>query len=532
MQNNVRLRLFSNLIIVYMLLALAWWTFLLFTKNRDAFIAKVELQKLVMIANNEIQTSEAFLATPFYQNLLNDYQRNEWMIVGEAIAFAIILVIGIWMINRRYNQQVNAAQLSRNFLLSITHELKSPIASIQLVLETLKKRQLNEAQIKKLSHNALQDTNRLNTLVNDLLLAAKVETAYQPHIETISLSRLLPEIITKLQHRHPAANFEFRQSNENIQIAGDLTGITSVAMNLLENAVKYSHQTKPIIITNLREIGQKISIQFTDNGIGISNKEKNKVFKRFYRVGNEDTRQTKGTGLGLYIVDQIIKAHQGSITVSDNSPQGSIFTISLPKEQLEENIREVVKLNLELENYEVITADTGKMALKHFQEQHFDLILLDVMLPEVDGFQVCEQIRLTNMSIPIMMLTAKDAAMDRITGLKKGADDYLTKPFNLEEMLLRVQNLLRRSSKTPENTPEIYTFGENKVNFITFEAKGKNGNFNLTKKEAMLLKLLIDRKLIILFFLLENILKMLQNLQNTFYLFEVSVINLLDKIRC
>ena len=160
----------------------------------------------------------------------------------------------------------------------------------------------------------------------------------------------------------------------------------------------------------------------------------------------------------------------------------------------EENIRDVVKLNLELENYEVITADTGKVALKHFQEQHFDLILLDVMLPEVDGFQVCEQIRLTNMSIPIMMLTAKDAAMDRITGLKKGADDYLTKPFNLEEMLLRVQNLLRRSSKTPENTPEIYTFGENKVNFVTFEAKGKNGDFNLTKKEAMLLKLLIDRK--------------------------------------
>jgi len=160
----------------------------------------------------------------------------------------------------------------------------------------------------------------------------------------------------------------------------------------------------------------------------------------------------------------------------------------------EENIREVVKLNLELENYEVITADTGKMALKHFQEQHFDLILLDVMLPEVDGFQVCEQIRLTNMSIPIMMLTAKDAAMDRIMGLKKGADDYLAKPFNLEEMLLRVQNLLRRTNKSPENAPEIYTFGENTVNFITFEAQGKNGDFNLTKKEAMLLKLLIDRK--------------------------------------
>ena len=160
----------------------------------------------------------------------------------------------------------------------------------------------------------------------------------------------------------------------------------------------------------------------------------------------------------------------------------------------EENIRDVVKLNLELENYEVITADNGKTALKHFHEQHFDIVLLDVMLPEVDGFQVCEQIRLTNSNIPIMMLTAKDGALDRITGLKKGADDYLTKPFNLEEMLLRVQNLLKRSNKEIGSSTESYEFNNNEVNFITYEATGKCGNFNLTKKEAMLLKLLIDRK--------------------------------------
>ncbi len=160
----------------------------------------------------------------------------------------------------------------------------------------------------------------------------------------------------------------------------------------------------------------------------------------------------------------------------------------------EENIRDVVKLNLELENYEVVTAGDGKTALKHFKEQHFDIILLDVMLPEIDGFQVCEQIRLTNMSVPIMMLTAKDTAIDRVTGLKKGADDYLTKPFNLEELLLRVNNLLKRSSKAPENTPEIYEFGGHTVNFVTFEAQGNNGTFTLTKKEAMLLKLLVDRK--------------------------------------
>jgi len=160
----------------------------------------------------------------------------------------------------------------------------------------------------------------------------------------------------------------------------------------------------------------------------------------------------------------------------------------------EENIRDVVKLNLEMEDFEVVATGTGKEALKHFKEQHFDLIILDVMLPEVDGFQVCEQIRLTNMDVPIIFLTAKDASQDRIQGLKKGGDDYLTKPFVLEELLLRVNNLIKRTSKTPENSPETYTFGNNTVNFITYEASGNPGAFTLTKKEAMLLKLLVDRR--------------------------------------
>lgn len=160
----------------------------------------------------------------------------------------------------------------------------------------------------------------------------------------------------------------------------------------------------------------------------------------------------------------------------------------------EESLRETLKLNLELENYEVVASPNGKDALKRFREQHFDLLMLDVMLPEVDGFQIAEQVRLTNSDVPIMMLTAKDASADRITGLKKGADDYLTKPFVLEELLLRVQKLIKRTSKSPENTPDIYEFDGNQVNFATYEAAGVNGNVHLTKKEAMLLKLLVDRK--------------------------------------
>ena len=160
----------------------------------------------------------------------------------------------------------------------------------------------------------------------------------------------------------------------------------------------------------------------------------------------------------------------------------------------EENIRETVKLNFEIEGYEVVTAADGRKALKHSKEQHFDVMIVDVMLPEVDGFQVVEQIRLTDRETPIIFLTAKDQAADRIQGLKKGADDYLTKPFVFEELLLRVRRLIERTSKNPEVKPNLYTFGGNKVNFATYEAEGNQGSFTLTKKEAMLLKLLTDRK--------------------------------------
>ena len=160
----------------------------------------------------------------------------------------------------------------------------------------------------------------------------------------------------------------------------------------------------------------------------------------------------------------------------------------------EENIRETVKLNLEIEGYEVVTAEDGRKAIKYSQGQHFDVMIVDVMLPEIDGFQVVEQIRLTDRETPIIFLTAKDQAADRIQGLKKGADDYLTKPFVFEELHLRVRRLIERTSKNPDVKPDLFVFGNNKVNFATYEAEGNQGTFTLTKKEAMLLKLLTDRQ--------------------------------------
>ena len=163
----------------------------------------------------------------------------------------------------------------------------------------------------------------------------------------------------------------------------------------------------------------------------------------------------------------------------------------------EENLREAIKLNLELEGYEVEEADTGTKALKKTEEQRFNLIILDVMLPEMDGFTVCQKMRMNDTDTPVIFLTAKDTGQDKVNGFKHGGDDYLTKPFNLEELLLRVKVLIKHSIRGKKEAEEIqhYIFGENEVNFLTFRAKGVNGNeVSLTKKEISLLKLLIERK--------------------------------------
>ena len=163
----------------------------------------------------------------------------------------------------------------------------------------------------------------------------------------------------------------------------------------------------------------------------------------------------------------------------------------------EEHLLEAIKLNLELEGYKVVTATTGPDAVALSRQERFNLVILDVMLPGMDGFHVCESIRIHNSSIPILFLSAKNTAQDKIMGLKRGADDYMTKPFNLEEFLLRVSVLVRRGMAAQATTAleDIYRFGPNQVNFKTYEIIDKEGKTaKLTKKEILLLKLLIERK--------------------------------------
>lgn len=326
---NQKLRLFSYIVMAYMLLAFAWWALLLFTKNRDAFYAKRDLMKIGMVAEGIVSSNEEFKQTADYQELMVEYQRQEWMIFGEASVFVLTLVAGLWFIHNSYFRMAQTNQQQRNFLLSITHELKSPIASIRLVLETILKRNLPKEKSDQLAEKALRENERLYQLVENLLLSAKLESAYKPDMQETDFGDLLEDLLAKQASRHPDAEISFEKGENIPLIPLDRNGITLLLNNLVENAVKYSDGPAKIVV-RLSANGENVYFEVADQGVGIPEREKKQVFQKFYRVGSEETRKTKGTGLGLFIVNEIVKTQGGTVEILDNQPKGTKFLIKLP----------------------------------------------------------------------------------------------------------------------------------------------------------------------------------------------------------
>jgi signal transduction histidine kinase len=322
---NNRFFFLFYIFVVYVLAASLWWGYLLYTKSGEVYEAKIELYQSKygsMVDDN----SE-------YRQLLikRDQQKN--MILGEGIVYFALLVLFILMVMRSVRREMELTQQQRNFILSITHELKSPLAAIRLVVETMLRRDLALAQRNKLCSNALQDVERLSGLVDNVLLAARVESAsYEPKKVPIDMGDFLDGLVQDFTMRFPDTNITLEERGDMVPfIEADRHALTSIMLNLVENAVKYNGPDAIIqVIMTVTHPNAPITIAVADNGWGVSDENKLKIFEKFYRVGNEDTRRTKGTGLGLYIVKELVRLHGGSIKVSDNSPKGAVFTITLP----------------------------------------------------------------------------------------------------------------------------------------------------------------------------------------------------------
>jgi len=251
------------------------------------------------------------------------------MIVGEGSIFIIVFLAGaIWM-HRSIIRQRKLQEQKKNFLLSVTHELKSPLASIKILLQTIQKRELTRDQVLDFIGKSLTDIERLDDMVENMLLASKIDNrSYTFPKASFNLSVLVDSIVNRLQLTKCESNQQIidAEIEPKINITGDKFALTSVVTNLIENAVKYSGPCETVAVKLFSKDG-KIYLQVADHGIGIADEEKGRIFDKFYRVGSENTRNTKGTGLGLYIVKEVLDKHQASIKVKDNRPAGSIFEV-------------------------------------------------------------------------------------------------------------------------------------------------------------------------------------------------------------
>lgn len=307
-------------LLLYIIAALVWWFISLEKQNQ--VIAEQQYQNLAI-------RRSAFTPAQFEEQRARIDQgtrRNTAKYVAEGVTFLILISIGAVFVYRSVRRQFIVQHQQQNFMMAVTHELKTPIAVTRLNLETLQKYHLDEEKQKKLIRMTLDETGRLDFLTNNILLASQLEAGNTKSTrEELDLSTLLRDCIRDFRNRFPERVFQ-----ENIETDADVKGdpllLQMMINNLVENALKYSPKESPVT-AELKKFRSGIELRVTDEGPGIEDSEKKKVFSKFYRIGNEGTRKTQGTGLGLYLCQKIAKDHNADISVTNHLPRGSSFVV-------------------------------------------------------------------------------------------------------------------------------------------------------------------------------------------------------------
>jgi two-component system sensor histidine kinase CiaH len=306
-------------LLIYMVAALLWW-FIALVKQNDTLVA-VQLQQITGTQGQPTMPKQTVA------QLLKMQSRKRVQYIAEGLTFLALIVVGAVYVYRATRRQIRASVQQQNFMMAVTHELKTPIAVTQLNLETLQKRKLDPAQQDKMIASTLQEANRLNMLCNNILLAAQLDSkAYKESRIEINFSDLVEGCIDTFKTHFPI-RVVAEQINASIYVEGETLLLQMLVNNLLENAHKYAPQDTDIEVV-LAQQGQVIQLGVIDSGKGIPDAEKSKIFEKFYRIGSEATRNTKGTGLGLYLCKKIAENHNANISVTDNKPQGSKFVVT------------------------------------------------------------------------------------------------------------------------------------------------------------------------------------------------------------
>lgn len=425
-----------------------------------------------------------------------------WMIIIYIISAAALTYI-IWMKIRRRQQQrmteqrimieqkqkVQLADMKLQFFTNISHDLRTPLTLIISPLQSLLKEPLSD-DVKKRLNMMHKNVQLLFNQVNMLLDFRRLDTGAESlHAQSIEIVHYISDICQSFADyaTERSMTFSYKPETEKMFVVIDADKIKKVMYNLLSNAFKFTPDNGTISVS-LCDSGQDIVIAVADSGIGIEDKDKESVFLRFYQT--DTSNPNAGSGIGLHIVKEYIKLHNGSISVSDNHPCGTVFTITLPKQKEENRIQSTENGELSAEErgegkeerdmaagngavsgtqtrftilvtddnhdlctliadslsseYNILVAHDGEEALQILRKNSVNLVISDIMMPRIDGLELCKRIK-TDIKwshIPVILLTAKSADMSIVEGLQQGADDYITKPFNIDHLRLRVQKFI------------------------------------------------------------------------------------------
>jgi two-component system sensor histidine kinase CiaH len=303
------------ILLAYIITGLGWWFVALETDNKQ--MSAYQLQALRPDNPQYAAQSAAILAREKSKTARN---------VGEGSTFLLLILVGAIYVYREVRWQLRQQLQQQNFMMAVTHELKTPIAVIKLNLETLLKHRLDEQKQQKIIQAALQETNRLDNLSTNILVLSQLEGEYVQSKESLNLSDLVTRSMQDYHHRFPERHWE-QHIQPGCTILGDALLLQLLVNNLLDNALKYSPR-EGVITVALEQRGRAPWLSVADQGQGIPDEEKKKIFGKFYRTGQEAIRRTKGTGLGLYLCRKIANDHKATLKVADNSPVGSIFTVA------------------------------------------------------------------------------------------------------------------------------------------------------------------------------------------------------------
>ncbi len=411
-------------------------------------------------------------------------------------------------------------RLKSNFFANISHEFRTPLTLIMGQINNLLDSSPNETERKKLK-TALSNSKQLQALINRLLELSKLESGeFKIKVSATDLNLFLRKILSAFESLTDKQNIklEFNKFGDDIRAYIDREKIEEVFNNLISNAIKFTPANGKIALSIFIEENQNefVKIIVADTGIGINPGDVPKIFDRFYQVDSSQTREYEGTGIGLAIVKEIIQLHKGTISVKSATGKGTEFSIQLPlgkqkfinepnveiveepkeifypdsneklnsisddnKEEVDEenlnkevilvvednsDMRSFIKENLE-QNYKVIEAKNGSEGVKKAFESIPDLIITDVMMPAMNGFELTEKVKSDTKTshVPVIMLTAKADEESKLKGLDTGVDDYLIKPFSTKELHARVGNLIKLRRLLKEKYKEISAINPSEI---------------------------------------------------------------------